>query len=298
MGLNTNLLLIKKRETKFDLAFPFEILHTDESAQNMDVFHWHDFMELSYIRKGTGLYEIENKIFNVQEGDIIIVNNIEKHRVTYQKNSILYETVIHFSPDFIWSRDNGSFDYNYLSLFMYDGKKFNNKPQLDKESSLIVKGMISELIDEFCSKRPYFELIIKARLLMIIALILRQFKANCVDDEAFAKKVKNIKRLEAIINYINENYFNDLSLSRISGEFFMNPSYFSEYFKKNIGISFNEYVTRVRITKSIEMMEGGSQKISTVAFDVGFNSLASFYSAFKKITGFTPGEYTWKYRMQ
>jgi AraC-like DNA-binding protein len=255
-------------------------------------------MELSYIRKGKGLYEIENKSYQVVEGDIVIVNNIEKHRVTYQEDDVLYETVIHFSPDFIWSRDNGSFDYNYLSLFMYDGKKFNNKPRLDIVSSLLVKDMISEIIDEYTLKKPYYELIIKAKLLMIIAMILRQFKANCVDDDALAKKVRNIQRLEKIINYINENYYNDLSLNRVAGEFFMNASYFSEYFKKNIGISFNEYVGRVRITKSIEMMEDGSKKISTVAFDVGFNSLASFYSTFKKITGFTPGEYNWKYRVQ
>ena len=75
---------IKKRESKLlEQPFPFEIIHIDEPANNMSMFHWHEFMEISYIQEGKGTYEIEEKVFGVAKGDFVIINNIERHKVTY-----------------------------------------------------------------------------------------------------------------------------------------------------------------------------------------------------------------------
>ena len=46
-------------------AFPFELRHARGPATNMRAFHWHDFVELSFVRSGRGTYEIEEKTFRV-----------------------------------------------------------------------------------------------------------------------------------------------------------------------------------------------------------------------------------------
>jgi hypothetical protein len=120
-----------KRESPISRrAFPFELLHAEGPANNMPAFHWHDFMELSYVRRGSGVYEIEDKVFRVSRGDVVIINNCERHRVTYHPQAPLYETVFHFAPDLLCPREAEGLDAGYLRLFLYDGATFSNAPAL------------------------------------------------------------------------------------------------------------------------------------------------------------------------
>ena len=64
----------------------------------------------------------------------------------------------------------------------------------------------------------------------------------------------------------------------------MSSSYFSDFFKKNLGISFLQYLTQVRIGEAVRLIKENRQNISEIAFTVGFNNIGSFYNAFKKIT--------------
>ena len=112
---------VKRESDITQRAFPFELLHTRGPANNMAAFHWHDFMEICCVTHGSGVYEIEDKVLPVKTGDIVIINNVERHRVTYDAADPLFEIVIHFAPLLIWSKDKSSFDHRYLTLFLYEG---------------------------------------------------------------------------------------------------------------------------------------------------------------------------------
>jgi two-component system response regulator YesN len=71
----------------------------------------------------------------------------------------------------------------------------------------------------------------------------------------------------------------------------MNPSYFSEYFKKNLGINFSDYIAKLRINEAIRMLQENKLSITEIAYNCGFNNSSSFYNTFKKITGTNPGKY-------
>lgn len=282
---------IKKRASQLsEKKFPFEIVHMGEPANNMKTFHWHEFYEISHVREGEGIYEIEGKTFPVEKGDIIIINNIERHKVSYNKEKPLYQTVIHFEPNFIWSGDKGSFDYEYLKLFLYNGASFINKPELDCDTSKAVTQLIEAIVQEYKEKKPYYELMIKSKLMSLITYLIRQcdFKKS-TEYELLARR-QNIERLGKIIKYINENYNKDIGLSSIAQHFFMNPSYFSDYFKKNLGINFYEYLTNVRINEAMRLLSFNCSTMEA-AFKSGFNNISSFCSAFKKRTGMSPKQY-------
>ena len=284
--------LIKKRESNlYEKIFPFEIVHINEPANNMAFTHWHEFMELSYIQKGKGLYEIEEKSFEVKKGNIVIINNIERHRVTYDQENLLYETVIHFAPSLIWSRENSYFDHSYLNLFLYDGARFNNRLELHSDIERLVGKLITEIIDEYIEKKPYYELMIKSKLLTLITHLIRTCGIRTDSEHEYLFRKKNIERIEEILIYINEHFDEEISLVPIAKEFNMCPSYFSDFFKKNMGINFLEYLTRIRINEAIRLLRENLLNSTEIAFHVGFTSLPSFYTAFKRITGKNPGQY-------
>lgn len=270
----------------------FEVAHVDGPAANMDIFHWHDYLELSYIKDGSGRYEIEDKTFDVSKGDVVIINNIEKHRVTYGSDGALYETVIHFHPGLIWSGDGLTGDFKYLNLFRYNETAFMNRPELMPEAKAELQALFASIEAEYRGQKPFFELMIKSRLLTIIALLLRECGGKAGGEGSAGDTRKGrIERLEKILLYIKDNSGKDLGLDEAAGQFAMNPSYFSEYFKKNIGVNYSDYLSKLRVQHAIRLLNDTDASVTDISYAAGFNNTTSFYNAFKKITGMNPRDY-------
>lgn len=257
--------------------FPFEVAHIDGPANNMDTFHWHDFMEVSYVKEGAGIYEIEDKVFPVVKGDVVIINNIEKHRVTYPPSQPLYETVIHFQPGLIWTDEDLSRDYQYLKLFRYNQALFNNRPGLGVETREEIRVLFSAIAREYAQKKPFYELMIKSRLLTVITLLLRDCGINPINDGDAVAKRNQIERLHLILQYIKENFKSELKLETAARRFYMNASYFSDFFKKNVGINFSDYLAKARVHEAIRLIGGPDSSMADIAYAVGFNNVTSFY---------------------
>ena len=92
--------------------------------------------------------------------------------------------------------------------------------------------------------------------------------------------------------YIDTNYYKDtLSLQDVSLEMQVSPTYLSRLLKQELGISFIDYLTQVRVKKAIQLMNDPSLKIYEVAERVGYNTQHYFSTAFKKVLQVSPIEY-------
>lgn len=94
--------------------------------------------------------------------------------------------------------------------------------------------------------------------------------------------------IEKSIQYIASNYMEKLSLEHVSSRVYLNKSYFSEIFKKETGINYNDYINQVRIQNACELLLAGQHSLSEVAQMVGFSDQNYFSKVFKRITGESP----------
>jgi AraC-like DNA-binding protein/ligand-binding sensor protein len=92
-------------------------------------------------------------------------------------------------------------------------------------------------------------------------------------------------------NYIHEHQTEELSLGQVAKAVNMSSFYFCKMFKKVTGINFTDYVARVRIEKSKNLLLNPNLRVSEIAFEVGFQSLTHFNRVFKKLIGQSPTEY-------
>lgn len=97
--------------------------------------------------------------------------------------------------------------------------------------------------------------------------------------------------VEKAKDFIAANYHKDISLERVADTVFLNPVYLSRMFKQITGYNFVDYLTELRMQKSIELLEKGNCKIHEISERVGYNSNRYFNMVFKKYTGYTPKEY-------
>jgi AraC-like DNA-binding protein/ligand-binding sensor protein len=92
-------------------------------------------------------------------------------------------------------------------------------------------------------------------------------------------------------DYIQEHQTENLRLGHVAKAVNTSTFYFCKMFKKVTGINFTDYVSRVRIEKSKNLLLNPNLRVSEIAFEVGFQSLTHFNRVFKKILGQSPTEY-------
>lgn len=94
-----------------------------------------------------------------------------------------------------------------------------------------------------------------------------------------------------IVEYIDANYGEDISLGDIADRLQLDPAYVSRLFKQHSSVNFMDYLISLRMAKAKEMLAGGDAPIKDIGAAVGYANPRSFNRIFKKCEGVTPGEY-------
>lgn len=97
--------------------------------------------------------------------------------------------------------------------------------------------------------------------------------------------------LDKAKGYIRERFAEELSLEEVADFVHLNPYYFSKIFKQQVGETFIDFVTNLRIGKAKELMTSTDMSLKEVCFEVGYKDPNYFSRVFKKVTGVTPTEY-------
>lgn len=92
-------------------------------------------------------------------------------------------------------------------------------------------------------------------------------------------------------SHIRDHFCDELSLETVAKVANMSAGYFSKQFKESTGLCFVEYVGRVRVEEALHLLRDPYQRISEIAFQVGFQSLSQFNRNFKVIEGKAPTEF-------
>ncbi|CQR57226.1 response regulator [Paenibacillus riograndensis] len=108
---------------------------------------------------------------------------------------------------------------------------------------------------------------------------------------AEAKRERKEGVMSRCLDYIDSHYMEDLSQETVAAMFHFSSSYFCQFFKSRLHMTFNQYVTRLRLNKAKEMLKSSNVKVYRVAEQLGYHDVKYFNRVFKKETGLTPEEY-------
>jgi len=118
----------------------------------------------------------------------------------------------------------------------------------------------------------------------------QNFLKSLVEKISEQKKDKKVQLIEIVKDYINKNYYEDISLGAVAEYISFSHYYLCKLFKEVEGINFKEYVIKVRMEKAKEMLKKG-EMIKKVASSVGYSDPNYFSRAFKSYTGISPSKY-------
>lgn len=101
----------------------------------------------------------------------------------------------------------------------------------------------------------------------------------------------NTRRIEPAIQYINDNYKDNIELKKLGDLCFMSPNYFHKIFKQIVSITPANYILLLRMNTSLKLLKNNSNTIKSIALELGFTDVPHFSKVFKKYYGITPGKY-------
>ncbi|MCX7772112.1 MAG: helix-turn-helix domain-containing protein, partial [Clostridia bacterium] len=123
----------------------------------------------------------------------------------------------------------------------------------------------------------------------LVRELVKDFKET--EDKNGCCPSKSLQRLGDIIRYLNENYAENITLEQVAEREYLSPSYFSHFFKLNMGITFFNYLTNIRMNHAVSDLLSTSLTIEQIAANNGFANCRYFVNAFKKQFGMLPRQF-------
>lgn len=255
--------------------------------------HTHHMLEISCIKDGTGIYFIDSQQYNLSQGDIVIIGNKESHLLQVEKNSLLTNLVIHFEPEYIWNTLKYDINYDFLRIFYERTPSFTHRLNRKDSATSQIYNLFLEIEQEFIRQEISYELMVKAKLMTIFAMIMRQLGSDFSVHASTCNPQpdRNVQEMNQAMQYIHAHFTDEITLEELADIACMSPTYFSANFKKLNGLSPFSYISSLRVQMALELIKTSHKNLTEIASDCGFHSSANFNKIFKRITGNSPSFY-------
>ncbi|MBP5157858.1 MAG: helix-turn-helix domain-containing protein [Treponema sp.] len=267
------------------LVFPIQyyLSNTVDSSYDLPV-HWHKDFEIIHVISGCYNILVGHDTYELKKDDLCIIPGKLLHGDAEKKSIALFESVV-FDPDMIRIRSYVSDDFINASL-SGELELAHVIPAGNAEISAIAK----EFFQSFKDMGDGFELRIPALILLLFSELKRQhlYSRKKVVTE---KKARQAQQFESVMNFIKENYGNQIGLEELASIVGLSPKYFCRLFRELTQRSPIEYLNWFRINMACDKLRNTDQKLADIAFDCGFNDLSYFIKTFRNYKGVTPLKY-------
>ena len=247
--------------------------------------HWHDEMEIIYIKKGHGIITVDFTQYQVSAGTLALIIPGQLHSIEqYENESMEYENII-FEVHFLGAGAADLCAGEFL-VPLAAGKLLPPICVQEQEEGYdVLKQCLSQMEDLCASREKGYELGVKAAVLQLLFLLIRKHPS--------VKEVSSPDReqLKMVLHKIEKNIDENLTVGEMAKFCGWSDSHFMRWFKKMTGLSLIAYVNERRLAVAAEALKKTDDKILNISQDAGFTNLSNFNRQFRKRYGVTPKEY-------
>ena len=243
--------------------------------------HWHYDLEILFILNGSILIQLADKQIMLKKDDLFIINRNEIHgfKRSDENNNILALQI------------NPRFCREYFPEFTR--VRFLNH-QINSEDDAGRKNIQQNMINLFlCSQLKEHTRVFQlaSHLNMLVYYLLKTFPFQEIAEESAVNEEKNLERLNRIVGYIQENFQEKPTLKDLARRENLDMYHLSHFIKHKLGISFQDYLNRLRLAKAVEMMEKGETNHLEICVESGFSDYRYLLKIFMNEYGCMPAQY-------
>ncbi|WP_099469092.1 helix-turn-helix domain-containing protein [Konateibacter massiliensis] len=262
----------------------FAIAHLYNEEKPM-AMHIHDCYEIYYSISGGKRFLIDNKYYEIRPGDLFVINQYESHYIDQIDSMVHERIIISIHPDYMKQLSTTTTNLDYC--FSHRSSDFIHRIELTKEQQqrfiyyvhkiASLSGFGSDVLEQ----TAFSELLV---------MINSQFRVQC-DLEESKDSYQYNSQVAEILEYINKNINNELTIKSLADNFYLSESYICRIFKAETGTTINKYLTARRISIAKSLLDVGLS-VTEVCEKSGFHDYSNFLKAFTKAVGISPKKYS------
>lgn len=265
-----------------DLYYFFDF--DDRSAEaNMNFQHFHRFYEVYLLLDKEATHIIEGTLYKQKMFDIVLLPPSKLHKSQYPEGPAVKRLVINFrlpeESQLTLSKERKEL----LSIFSSPVPIYRFERGVQEQLAVHINTIFRLLKSDSHTKLLALHLEFQQFLMCIYHNREKNTYNQAADDSLTAK-------IYSITSYIHAHYPEELSLERLSKEFFISNYYLSHQFKAITGFNITTYIQMTRIRNAQQMLLSGDMKVAEVATACGFNSFSQFNRVFNKFCGVSPSK--------
>lgn len=252
----------------------------DTAGQERD-YHFHEFDKIVILLSGNVRYAVENELYSLRPGDILLIRHHTIHKALIDR-SVPYERIIFYLDETAYSsilpeaRLTECFE-----LADRNGKQLLSVPEERRDRLLeILKNY--ETFSGCSGEQEHF----MRETYLLQLLILLSGEAGGSTGGGTSRRGGKIGET---LSYINANLTADLTVEALASRLFLSRSHFIRLFTEAVGSSVHSYVLQRRLLNASRLIREGTGA-AEAAEQSGFDDYSSFYRAFRKEFGISPGE--------
>lgn len=246
-------------------------------------WHFHNEYELFLLYDGKKIFRLDNRVIELQKGDIIFVNRRIPHKTETFSGSGNF--LIQFDDDF----GGGE---NVVDKYLFELLKSKEKPvcvfRADSAINQELRECFEKIGREYREQGKCSNMYIQAYVFLILSCLHRH-DILVTPDKLYDEKA--VLKILPVLHYINNNYSKQINLDEMSRLLHMDKSYFCRLFKKAVKTSFINYLNYIKIRHAEQLLCSTEKNITETAFETGFSSVSYFTETFRKINLLSPTEY-------
>jgi AraC-like DNA-binding protein/quercetin dioxygenase-like cupin family protein len=252
--------------------------------------YWTPKIEIIYVVQGTLRLGIEKNLIHVYEEEIYIIDRGLSH---YFLNSTNTEYII-------VKIDISGFD-NFLTVQektrIIDAFEITEKHSINWPQKLqnIFRQQILNLYEIEENNANFKSIEILRHISILILIVTEQLPKTKIAAHKINKSTlinkEMITKIEQIYDYINNYYYEEIRIEDAAKILNLSPNYFSRFFKKQVGISFHQFLNEYRINQAKFLLSEEILPMTEIAEKSGFSSSKTFHRVFKKYEGISPLKY-------
>lgn len=241
--------------------------------------HWHQSIELSYTLTGEiDEFIIEGQNYHCEPGKILVVNSQEIHSIRVKKRQVTENALsIIYTYDFV-KRLYPEVEEEYFDINEYEQLTIHQKEQYVR-----LQVLLEEVATLYFDNSKYKAIKMNVLLLQILErLILFFTKKSSIRRP---QEQKALERIHHILEYIQTNYKDELSLEIVANQCHLSREYLARFFKKYMGLTIGQYLAEIRATHAYDKICENKTTLTEIAIDCGFSGIRTMDRALVKLYG-------------
>ena len=261
--------------------FPFLVSYQrlSEYDSNSFLWHCHPEIEITYIKKGSMHYRVNNRSFHLKEGDIIFCNSNALHSGEMEDQEDCSYIPITFDSKLIYGFFQSTICTKYVDPVIQNLAVCAMHIDYSENWHTIFRDHMLKVISLDKEKPDFYELDISIHMQTMWKLLAEHFPL-----------LTEYERIRKILSYIEQNYMNRITLTDISENIHLCESECTRLFKRHMNTTLFAFLKEYRIERSLEYLNT-KESISNIAEKTGFSDSNYYTKVFSKIKGCSPREY-------